>query len=168
MSTAQDQFSQDKAALQDARHLIFMRYGLLPNQGMELGAAWLAQNPDESWQSLKQGLLERTILVKHEQVLDLRSLPAAQIQEIAQALRGPQGVEICDRFYNSRRFKSCFIGTEAVACLCQIYNASLDEALRLGQLLIENGQIHHVVDDHEFKDEYLFYRFYCDEESVIA
>lgn len=157
--------AQDKAAQNDVRHLIFMRYNLLPARGIEVGAAWLANHPAESWQSLKQGLLEQTIFVKQEHILDLRRLPEAQLQEIAQALRGPHGVEICDRWHNSRRYKSCLIGSEAVACLQQIYDASLEEALRLGQLLIESGQLHHVVDGHGFKDEYLFYRFYCDEEA---
>lgn len=37
------------------------------------------------------------------------------------------------------------------------------EAIALGQRLIEEKWIHHVTDDHQFKNEYLFYRFYMDE-----
>lgn len=163
MPISHSQSTQDQVAMKDVRHLLFMRYGLLPNQGIELGAAWLAQHPTESWQSLQQGLLERSILVKQKQILDLRSLSETQLKEIVQVLRGPDGVEICNRWYKTSLYKNCFIGREAVACLRQLLDASLEEALRLGQLLIEHGQLHHVVDGHDFKDDYLFYRFYCDE-----
>ncbi|NJN22675.1 MAG: hypothetical protein HC812_17740, partial [Leptolyngbya sp. RL_3_1] len=29
--------------------------------------------------------------------------------------------------------------------------------------LMEKGLLHHVTDEHFFKDDYLFYRFYADE-----
>ncbi|MCG8366531.1 MAG: hypothetical protein MJA27_24755 [Pseudanabaenales cyanobacterium] len=50
----------------------------------------------------------------------------------------------------------------------QTQKATHDEALRIGQLLVECGIIHHVTDEHSFKDEYLFYRFYEDEASMAT
>ena len=35
--------------------------------------------------------------------------------------------------------------------------------ISMGQLLIDRGLIHHVVDKHSFKNQYIFYRFYEDE-----
>lgn len=40
------------------------------------------------------------------------------------------------------------------------------EAVQLGRLLQASGYVHHVVDDHDFKDEFLYFRFYCGELSV--
>ena len=45
----------------------------------------------------------------------------------------------------------------------QTQKLSLNEAISIGQLLIDRGLIHHVIDRHNFKNEYLFYRFYEDE-----
>lgn len=38
-------------------------------------------------------------------------------------------------------------------------------AVRLGRQLVRHRLIHHVVDGHDFQDEYLFFRFYSDEEQ---
>ncbi|NEQ87860.1 MAG: hypothetical protein F6K26_50170, partial [Moorea sp. SIO2I5] len=38
-----------------------------------------------------------------------------------------------------------------------------EDAVTIGQILINRGIIHHVADDHPFRDDYLFYRFYLDE-----
>ncbi len=37
------------------------------------------------------------------------------------------------------------------------------EAIQIGEMLIARQIVHHVHDDRNFKDEYLFYRFYIDE-----
>jgi hypothetical protein len=42
-------------------------------------------------------------------------------------------------------------------------NCSREEAIDLGQLLVERGIIHHVEDQYPFRDDRLFYRFYTDE-----
>jgi hypothetical protein len=38
------------------------------------------------------------------------------------------------------------------------------EAVLVGRELFAGGFLHHVVDDHDFEDAFLFYRFYMDEE----
>jgi hypothetical protein len=43
-----------------------------------------------------------------------------------------------------------------------------EEAILMGQLMVQQGIIHHVLDEHDFKDELLFYRFYLDEDSPIS
>ena len=42
------------------------------------------------------------------------------------------------------------------------------EAVELGQLLMNTDYIHHVVDQHNFEDDYLFFRFRQDGEVVLA
>ena len=55
------------------------------------------------------------------------------------------------------------MGSEAVTWLAKTQNATREEAIRMGQALVEKGVFYHETDEHPFKDEYLFYRFYEDE-----
>ncbi|MEB3360204.1 MAG: mechanosensitive ion channel domain-containing protein [Synechococcales bacterium] len=93
-------------------------------------------------------------------------LSERDVQTLMEEMRGPQGVEIRDRRYGLRLFPRCFIGSEAVSWLVQTQNTTREEAVRIGQQLIERCVIHHVTDEHSFKDEYLFYRFYADESKA--
>ena len=78
-------------------------------------------------------------------------------------MRRPGGLDIRNRRFGLRNYPNCFVGNEAVTWLVQTQKATHDEAVRIGQLLVERSIIHHVTDEHSFKDEYLFYRFYEDE-----
>ena len=55
------------------------------------------------------------------------------------------------------------MGSEAVKWFMQQQLASREEAIKLGQVLVERSIIHHVTDEHTFKDDHLFYRFFEDE-----
>jgi hypothetical protein len=74
-------------------------------------------------------------------------------------------LEIKDRRDRLNLYPVCFIGSEAVDWLVQRQNCTREEAIALGQLLIERGIIHHVSDEHPFQDDYHFYRFYADEQA---
>lgn len=41
--------------------------------------------------------------------------------------------------------------------------ADKKQAVRLGQRLIDENLVHHVLDQHKFADDFLFYRFYWNE-----
>ncbi|NER21299.1 MAG: mechanosensitive ion channel [Symploca sp. SIO1C2] len=82
-------------------------------------------------------------------------------------MRGEGGLEITDRKYRLKFYRNCFVGFEAVKWLMKTQKATQAEAIRLGQMLVEQKIIHHVEDQHSFKDGYLFYRFYQDEEGGI-
>ncbi|HHP7230423.1 MAG TPA: mechanosensitive ion channel domain-containing protein [Xenococcaceae cyanobacterium] len=84
-------------------------------------------------------------------------------QALTTAMRGDKGVEIKDRRYNFKTYRKTFLGSDAVNWLIQYEKATRVEAIAIGQLMIEQGLIHHVLDEHNFKDEPLFYRFYLDE-----
>jgi hypothetical protein len=93
--------------------------------------------------------------------------PIAQIDldyVIAQ-MRGIGGIKIKDRRYHLRVYAQCFIGSEAVDWMRDRLRISRGEAVRLGQRLMDAKHIHHVVDDHKFKDGHFFYRFYWDEDN---
>ncbi len=87
------------------------------------------------------------------------------IERLTEQMRGPGGVVIQDRRYRLNVYPRCFVGTETVDWLMQTQKATREEAIRLGQTLLEQGVIHHVLDEHPFEDEYYFYRFYCDEQG---
>ena len=83
----------------------------------------------------------------------------AELSELAEMMAGPEGVAIADRRFGLHVYPSCFIGQEAVEWLMQQQQASREEALRLGRLLVDRCVIQHVTDEHDFEDDYLFYRF---------
>jgi hypothetical protein len=68
------------------------------------------------------------------------------------------------RTYRLFKYKACFIASEAIDWLVESGRAgSREHAVQLGRLLQASGYIHHVVDDHDFKDSFLFFRFFCGE-----
>ncbi|NEP77342.1 MAG: mechanosensitive ion channel [Okeania sp. SIO3C4] len=86
------------------------------------------------------------------------------IDNLIKEMRGSHGVTIKDRRHRWGIYSKCFVGYEAVKWLMRTQNLNLQEAISIGQLLIDRGLIHHVLDKNEFKNEYLFYRFYEDEQ----
>ncbi|XP_065843297.1 DEP domain-containing mTOR-interacting protein-like [Oscarella lobularis] len=71
---------------------------------------------------------------------------------------------IKDRKYHLKTYKKCFVGKEFVDWLIANGDVpSRDEGVKEGRELLEAGVIHHVCDDHHFRDEHLFYRFKNDE-----
>ncbi|NEQ47131.1 MAG: mechanosensitive ion channel [Leptolyngbya sp. SIOISBB] len=97
-------------------------------------------------------------------ILDHTDAPAdIEIQELVAQMRGRNGLDIRDRRFGLHVYTRCFVGSEAVQWLMQQQLASREEAIKLGQVLVERGIIHHVTDEHTFKDSHLFYRFFEDE-----
>lgn len=97
-----------------------------------------------------------------------KGLAAVDIEALVTAMREPGGLEIKDRRDHLNFYPACFIGSEAVEWLVQTHNCTREEAIQLGQILIERRIIHHVLDEYPFRDDYFFYSFYVDEESVAV
>lgn len=85
------------------------------------------------------------------------------IGKVIEKMRNIGGIKIKNRRYNLRIYPNCFIGSEAVEWMINNLNLSTEQAIKLGQRLIDEKFIHHVRDQHNFQNEYLFYRFYWDE-----
>jgi pyruvate/2-oxoglutarate dehydrogenase complex dihydrolipoamide dehydrogenase (E3) component len=76
-------------------------------------------------------------------------------------------LDIRDRKYGfpSKTYPKCFVGSEAVAQLVEEGIASDEEdAVHIGNMMLNAGVFHHVLDAHPFKNENLFYRFVSDED----
>ncbi len=54
----------------------------------------------------------------------------------------------------------CEIGSEAVSWMIEeLFVQTRQEAVALGQMLLNNGAINHVANKQPFLDDYYFYRF---------
>lgn len=109
------------------------------------------------------------IWIENEQVKiksqELKDIPISEInlEELVAKMRNVGGVRIENHWYNLKIYRKSFVGNEAVIWLMNSLKISRENAIRLGKRLVDEKWIHHVTDDHTFKDEYLFYRFYWDE-----
>ncbi|MEM7591105.1 MAG: mechanosensitive ion channel domain-containing protein [Cyanobacteria bacterium P01_A01_bin.83] len=90
-------------------------------------------------------------------------LTEIDLEQLVSEMRGKDGLVIADRRYRFNLYSKCFVGSEAVDWIVKHQGFSKEEAIELGQILIEREIIHHVADEHSFQDRYLFYRFYVDE-----
>ncbi|CAB9523824.1 DEP domain-containing mTOR-interacting protein [Seminavis robusta] len=71
-----------------------------------------------------------------------------------------RGIQVADRTYRLVTYPQCFVGTEAVDFLVQYKFAhSRQQAVQLARQLAEKYELfQHVTGQHEFKDEYIFYK----------
>jgi len=101
-------------------------------------------------------------------------LPEPQIQAeydwkaIVEKMRGSEGVDIRDRRFRFQVYNQCFLGSDAVNWLIKHEKATREEAILMGQLMVEQNLIHHVLDEHGFEDMPLFYRFRADETNDLS
>ena len=85
------------------------------------------------------------------------------VTEVAGRMRGAGGVEVGSRRYLLKTYPKCFTGIQAVNWLAENFQLSRPLAVKLGERMLEAGILHHVADDHDFKDGEFFYRYYADE-----
>jgi small-conductance mechanosensitive channel len=104
---------------------------------------------------------------EHEHEHEVESSPAfwsdAQLVALAERMRAPGGVAIADRRHRLATYRRCFVGSDAVRWLVEREGLTRAEAILVGQRLVEQGLLHHVLDEHGFEDAHLFYRFATDE-----
>ena len=84
---------------------------------------------------------------------------------IVAKMRGEDGLKIKTRRHKLKLYHHCFLGNEAVDWLVAFLNIPRQKAVIIGQNLVTKKIIHHVLDEHFFKDEPLLYRFYQDEDK---
>lgn len=77
-----------------------------------------------------------------------------------------EAIVVKNRKHYFKTYENCFLGTDMVQWLISNGHAeNIDEAIELGDFLIEKNVFHHVVRDHGLKNKQLFYRFDIDEKS---
>ena len=85
------------------------------------------------------------------------------LEKLVAEMRNVGGIKIQDRRYKLKTYPRCFVGSEAVEWLSKKLNICVEEAVQIGQRLIDEKWIHHVTNERQFENDYLFYRFYWDE-----
>uniref|UniRef100_A0A8C8SIQ0 Rap guanine nucleotide exchange factor 4 n=1 Tax=Pelusios castaneus TaxID=367368 RepID=A0A8C8SIQ0_9SAUR len=90
-------------------------------------------------------------------------LRAGKILRNAVLSRAPHMIR--DRKYHLKTYRQCCVGTELVDWMMQQSPCvhSRTQAVGMWQVLLEEGVLNHVDQEHHFQDKYLFYRFLDDE-----
>ena len=94
-------------------------------------------------------------------------LPKDQLRDLAVKIIG--GLEIKNRKYHLRTYKRCFVASEVVdLMIMQQLVSTREDAVALGVALqTELNLWHHVVDNHLFSDQYLFFRLTSDNDHQL-
>lgn len=107
--------------------------------------------------------IEDSNLKLSRQQMFLDVVNTININDVVVRMRNRGGVNIKDRRYLLTKYPKCFVGSEAVEWMSLNLKLSSEQAVRLGQRLVDEKLIHHVTDEHPFINDFLFYRFYWDE-----
>ncbi len=140
--------------------ILIMRFGINPYEALPLTSHWFQNHPNASWNTLKTLLLSGEVTFKNGILHDITPI---EIKILTNQMRGPNGIEIKNRWYSFKLYPKCFTGNDAVDWFVKTQQVTREEAIQIGEMLIARQIIHHVHNAHNFKDEYLFYRFYIDE-----
>ena len=151
-----------KDQIQEA--ISYGREAFLVEKGLILFLVIEEDNKLTVWQEERElKLMEEMMEEKQENREQLDLVQSIKLDKLVKIMRAPGRVQIKDRLYHLKIYRCCFVGREAVRWLKGYLNISTEEAVALGQRLIDEKWIHHVLDEHSFENKYLFYRFYSDE-----
>jgi Protein tyrosine and serine/threonine kinase/Domain found in Dishevelled, Egl-10, and Pleckstrin (DEP)/Leucine rich repeat len=108
----------------------------------------MPQNRVDEWRSLKY---------KEQEALVISLMSQMNLKSI-----------IKDRKWRFRKYRSCLVGKKVVKYLLES-GIAVDkfEAIAIGQMMMRVGYLEHVVQEHDFKDEFLFYRYIAEEEREL-
>ena len=104
-------------------------------------------------------------MLKKEHIEKEVSFDSTHLEELTARVK--QVLDIKDRKYGfpPKAFTKCFVGSEAVQQLVEEGIAGDEEdAIRIGNIMLNAGVFHHVLDAHPFENKNLFYRFVSDED----
>mgnify|MGYP000140700427 CR=1 FL=1 len=104
---------------------------------------------------------------KEIELLEEKSADSVKdLQAVVEAIRTAPNL-IKNNRHKLRAYPRSLLGNEMVTYLSNHLNCSREEAVKVGQSLIDQGWLHHTWDKHDFKDEPFLYRFYQDERFPI-
>ncbi|HYC00844.1 MAG TPA: mechanosensitive ion channel domain-containing protein [Candidatus Limnocylindrales bacterium] len=83
----------------------------------------------------------------------------AEIASLAARMAGDAGVAVEDRRHLLSVYPQSFVGTEAVTWMTEHAGLTRSEAVTAGRRMVAAGLVRHVLDEHDFRDGYFFYRF---------
>lgn len=86
-------------------------------------------------------------------------LSPREVENLLEEIQQSDTFEIKDRTFKLINYPQCFLGSDLIEWLIQNKKMTTIEAISLGKELIRNKYMKHVTNDHDFKDEALFYHF---------
>ncbi len=113
-----------------------------------------------SWSNMRNSAPE--VIKRPSRSKNLPKRRKIVLSSLCQEMYQSHELEIKDRRWRLRFFKKCFIGKEAVSWLCKRLQISRRQAVEIGQKCLEKGYFYHVLEEHDFQDDYFYYRFYID------
>ncbi len=81
----------------------------------------------------------------------------AQVRALWHQMRMPGGLDVRDRLYRLKTYRSCFVGREAVDWIVQRQGVSRSAAVQIGRRLLALDLLRHVLSEHDFEDADFFY-----------
>lgn len=128
-----------------------------------LDIIYQTRNPSAIVAAEKENLGEDVSTGKPVQLLpesELLQRANLNLQVLAQTIQGDKGVRMRDRRWHWRLHYNCFIGYELTSWLLQNFRDidTREEAVELGNELMENGLFQHVEQRHNFRDGNYFYQ----------
>lgn len=139
--------------------LLCSTYNIKTEQANRIVSNWLEKNLQKSSSDLYDLIKARKIILKEQNLWNLPDLSWEDSTILASEIQSDEDLEIKNRWYGLKCYRQCFIGSELVDFLVRKKDFVEDEAIAVGQSLLEHGLISHVCNDHEFKNEFLFYHF---------
>lgn len=94
----------------------------------------------------------------HSAIQRLESI-GADMSKLAAQMQDAGSVEVRDRTYRLKPYRSCFIGSEAVDWMASHLGTDRDTAVVAGDVLRRLGYLHHSVREQPFRDGNFYYRF---------
>lgn len=120
---------------------------------------------DERYQP--DGIPTTEISTDNNQKSNSKAIDRISLRKLASQMRDENGINIKTRRHKLKLHHHCFLGNETVDWIVEKLNISRPDAIKIGQKMMEKKIFHHIVDEHPFKDEPLFYRFYEDEKKNV-
>ena len=137
--------------------ILMMRFNVDPYQAFDLIADWFSKHQEQSWTDLKQLLITGKIIVKNQVLHDVNPV---EVANLVNQMRGKNGLKIKDRWHKFRIYRKSFVACKTVNWLMETQNITRNEAIQLGQMLVDREIIYNVNKAPFFRDEYSFYSFY--------
>jgi len=139
--------------------LMFLRHRISPNKSLKIMSDWLKPHPERSQKILIHLFKSGEVIFKDNKIVDTSHLSLEEAQKLATKIQQEKVLETKDRWYRLKCYVQSFIGSKLVEYLCQTPNITEAEAISIGQDLLKYHLISHVCNEHDFKNDFLFYRF---------
>eukprot|EP00976_Prorocentrum_cordatum_P060347 1175860-Prorocentrum_minimum.AAC.1 len=85
---------------------------------------------------------------------------ATCVKQLVQlARRMAHGIEVRDRVHHLHTYEACFVGSEAAEWMLRAGEAeTMEAAVALGNKMLKEEVVYHVLRQHGFENAHLFYR----------